>query len=203
MITTKKVLSIIAIAIMVAIVSVACKKKPTDANASAEVSLVLADIPEESGKIDIPEETGKANSNLPTWDKNYALGRASDLVGVWSGQWLRFSVDSEGNLNFNNVALADDNAVSGNLYAGYNFKLPEYFQYPLEIELVFTTPGKWKMEPMAEKGKFIFYSPTSVRFTGYLVQKLDNYPYVEGWTSYPYGWTRITIQDNGTATRVR
>lgn len=166
MITIKKVLSLIAIAIMIAIVSVACKKKPTDAgNISASI---------ESSQ-ETPAPTTKPEENKS--------GSKSDIVGTWNGKYVQFWIDDAGNLNFDNV---DTEGLWGynSSYAGYKGKIADTFQYPYSITLSFTPPAEWKV--VGEKtrtGKFVFTSPTSGYFTGGIVQKV-----VYG----PYGWTTIT-----------
>lgn len=162
MITIKKVLNLIAIAIMVAIVSVACKKTPTDAgniSASTESS----------------QETPKPEENKS--------GSKSDIVGTWNGKYVQFWIDDAGNLNFDNV---DTEGLWGynSSYAGYKGKIADNFQYPYSIKLSFTPPANWNVEgEKTRTGEFVFTSPTSGYFTGGIVQKLgDN----------PYGWTTIT-----------
>ena len=185
---TKKILSLIALAIMTVIVSVACGEKPTDAKvaSSTEIAPIVAE----------PEQSGKLNSNLPTWDAKQSFDFSqistpkptktkADLVGTWSGQYVTFWIDAEGNLNFNNVDM-DGKLGYNATYAGYNGKIAESFEYPYSIELTFTPPASWGLDPKSEKGTFTFNSPTSGYFTGYAVQKLG---------SYPYGWTRISDKE--------
>ena len=189
MITKQKILSLIASAIIVAIVSVACGETPTNAgniSASTELSPVTS----------VPEQSGTFKSNLPTWDKNQSFntgsgsnpeennkGSKSALVGTWSGQYVTFWIDGEGNLNFDNV---DTVGLWGNnsSYAGYKGKIADNFQYPYSIKLSFTPPANWNVEgEKTRTGEFVFTSPTSGYFTGGIVQKLgDN----------PYGWTTLT-----------
>ena len=185
---TKKILSLIALAIMTVIVSVACGEKPTDAKvaSSTEIAPIVAE----------PEQSGKLNSNLPTWDAKQSFDFSqisttkptktkADLVGTWSGQYVTFWIDAEGNLNFNNVDMEGKLGYNAT-YAGYNGKIAESFEYPYSIELTFTPPASWGLAPKSEKGTFTFNSPTSGYFTGYAVQKLG---------SYPYGWTRISDKE--------
>ena len=185
---TKKILSLIALAIMTVIVSVACGEKPTDAKvaSSTEIAPIVAE----------PEQSGKLNSNLPTWDAKQSFDFSqisttkptktkADLVGTWSGQYVTFWIDAEGNLNFNNVDMEGKLGYNAT-YAGYNGKIAESFEYPYSIELTFTPPESWGLDPKSEKGTFTFNSPTSGYFTGYAVQKLG---------SYPYGWTRISDKE--------
>ena len=185
---TKKILGLIALAIMTVIVSVACGEKPTDAKvaSSTEIAPIVAE----------PEQSGKLNSNLPTWDAKQSFDFSqisttkptktkADLVGTWSGQYVTFWIDAEGNLNFNNVDMEGKLGYNAT-YAGYNGKIAESFEYPYSIELTFTPPESWGLDPKSEKGTFTFNSPTSGYFTGYAVQKLG---------SYPYGWTRISDKE--------
>ena len=197
MITKNKILLLIAIAIMVAVVSITCSEKPTDAgniSTSTELTPVVAE----------PEQTRKLNTDMPSWDVKYSInldevynpeptpnpppeeskkqGVKSELVGIWSGKYVTFWIDEEGNLNFNNTDIA---GLSSD--AGYNGKIPETFEYPFSITLVFTPPASWELDPKSEKGTFKFDSPTSGSFTGYVVQKVGN---------YPYGWTRVNVMDN-------
>ena len=185
---TKKILGLIAFAIMTVIVSVACGEKPTDAKvaSSTEIAPIVAE----------PEQSGKLNSNLPTWDAKQSFDFSqisttkptktkADLVGTWSGQYVTFWIDAEGNLNFNNVDMEGKLGYNAT-YAGYNGKIAESFEYPYSIELTFTPPESWGLDPKSEKGTFTFNSPTSGYFTGYAVQKLG---------SYPYGWTRISDKE--------
>ena len=193
MITKQKILSLIASAIIVAIVSVACGETPTNAsNASASTELSPVTV--------VPEQSGTFKSNLPTWGKNQSFnigsgsnpeennkGSKSALVGTWSGQYVTFWIDEEGNLNLNNIESEGTLGYNAT-YAGYNGKIDENFEYPYSITLTFTPPASWELEPKSEKGTFTFNSPTSGYFTGYVVQKLGN---------YPYGWTRISVTEGG------
>lgn len=199
MITKRQILSLIAIAIMTVIVSIACGEKPTDANVAASTEL-------QSPVVAAPEKSGTFTTDLPTWETSHIFnfgesstteptpkpeetkkdGSKADLVGTWSGKYVTFWIDAEGNLNFNNVDMEGKLGYNAS-YAGYNGKIAENFEYPYSITLVFTPPESWGLDPKSEKGTFTFNSPTSASFTGYVVQKLGN---------YPYGWTRINVMDN-------
>ena len=199
MITKKQILSLIAIAIMTVIVSIACSEKPTDASVSASAEL-------QNPVVAAPEQSGKLTTNLPIWDANHVFnfgessttpkpeenkkGSKADLVGTWTGQYAIFWIDAEGNLNFNNVEM-DGQLGYNATYAGYNGKIAETFEYPYSITLVFTPPEKWGLDPKSEKGTFTFTSPTSGCFTGYVVRKLGD---------YPYGWGRF-IENDGAVTK--
>ena len=190
---TKKILGLIALAIMTVIVSVACGEKPTDAGnvaSSTEIAPIVAE-PEQS-----VTNAKTLNTDLPTWDAKQSFDFSqistpkptktkADLVGTWSGQYVTFWIDAEGNLNFNNVDMEGKLGYNAT-YAGYNGKIAESFEYPYSIELTFTPPASWGLDPKSEKGTFTFNSPTSGYFTGYAVQKLG---------SYPYGWTRISDKE--------
>lgn len=203
MITKRQILSLIAIAIMTVIVSVACGEKPTDASASASTEL-------QSPVVAVPEKSGTLTTDLPTWETSHIFnpggsstpeptpapeetkktGSKADLVGTWSGQYAIFWIDAEGNLNFNNVGM-DGQLGYNATYAGYNGKIDETFEYPYSITLVFTPPEKWGLDPKSEKGTFTFTSPTSGCFTGYVVRKVGD---------YPYGWGRF-IENDGAVTK--
>ena len=195
---TKKILGLIALAIITVIVSVACGEKPTDAEVTASTEL-------QSPVVAAPEKSGTLNTDLSAWNTKQSFdigevsipepppaieetkkqGAKSDLVGTWSGQYVTFWIDAEGNLNFNNVDMEGKLGYNAT-YAGYNGKIAESFEYPYSIELTFTPPASWGLAPKSEKGTFTFNSPTSGYFTGYAVQKLG---------SYPYGWTRISDKE--------
>lgn len=205
MITKRQILSLIAIAIMTVIVSVACGEKPTDAAVEASTEL-------QSPVVAIPEKAGNVNSDMPTWDVKQSfnfesvtipaptptpapeetkkIGSKADLVGTWSGPYAVFWIDAEGNLNFNNVGMDGQLGYNAS-YAGYNGKIDETFEYPYSITLVFTPPERWGLDPKSEKGTFTFTSPTSGCFTGYVVRKIGD---------YPYGWGRF-IENDGAVTK--